>query len=398
MAATAGPTRVEAPTPEQLVERARSLALTFRKRSEAERAARRLPVESVDELKASGLFKVFQAERNGGFEMDVATHLAVVSAIAEGCPSTAWVVGVVHAHSWMMSHYPEQAQVDVYGDNPDAVVSAVIRPRGQAVKVDGGYRLSGFWPFGSGCEHADWLLLGAPIVDESGNKLDEGDLLLPTTDAELKDDWLVDGLRATGSCSIVVDDVFVPEHRYLSLPGLHTGRTPGAALHSGPLVDASPVPVLSIALTGASIGAARGALADFLDQVKDRTLTYAGHTQAQWSVTHAKLGDAAVRIDEAQLLLERSAKLIDEHAAAGTPMPAQLRATVRMDCGQSVRRCMEATEMLYLATGGSGLKSTNRMGLLLADLRAMNMHALLDIDTNREMYGRVLLGLDAPLV
>jgi 3-hydroxy-9,10-secoandrosta-1,3,5(10)-triene-9,17-dione monooxygenase len=408
-------------TSDQLVAAARDLAPCWQARAEADPAARRLPNETVDELRASGLLRVLQARRNGGHEADLTTHLEVVSAIAEGCPSTAWVVGVVHAHSWMLSHYPVEAQDDVYGADPDALVSAVIRARGRAEKVDGGYRLSGFWPFGSGSEHAQWLLLGGQIVDPAGGDgaarvIDEGDLLVPAGDVELADDWFVEGLQATGSCSIKADGVFVPEHRFLSIAALGAGQTPGSDAHGdGWLHRAASVPVLAFALTGAAIGTARAALAEFLAVVPNRSVNYAPPlaaasslrpgplrpvdiAQADWPTTHRMVGDAAIRIDEAELLLRRSAASIDDHARRGEPMAKELRARVRMDCGEAVHRCLEAVDMLYLATGGSGLRSTNRIGRLLRDLQAMNMHALLGIELNREMYGRILLGHEAPLV
>ncbi|MDH3680818.1 MAG: hypothetical protein OEV40_12800 [Acidimicrobiia bacterium] len=398
---------VEAPTTDELVECVRCLAPIWRDRSIAVSDRRRLPDETVDELRAAGLLRVLQARRNGGFELGLSTHLQIVSAIAEGCPSTAWVVGVAHAHSWLLGHFPPAAQDDVYRPDPDALVAAVIRARGRAERVDGGYRLTGRWPFGSGCEHADWVVLGAEIVDASGRAVDEGDLLLPAADVVLNDDWHVDGLRATGSCSISVDGVFVPEHRFLSLGALAAGTTPGIGHHpNGWLHLASPTPVLAIALTGAAVGAARAGLEEFVRLVPSRTVAYvqpppgdgAGMIQSDWSATHRLLGDAAIRIDEGELLLTRSAAAIDDHARRRAPMERELRARVRMDCAQGVRRCLEAVESLYLATGGSGLQSSNRIGQLLRDLQGINLHALLSIETNREMYGRVLLGLEAPLV
>ena len=107
-------------------------------------------------------------------------HLDTISSIAEGCGSTAWVSGVVHAHSWLLSHFPEQGQDDIYGADPDSVVAAVIGPRGSATRhADGSHTLSGFWPFASGNENASWLLLGAVVRDEKGDVVDEGDFAVP---------------------------------------------------------------------------------------------------------------------------------------------------------------------------------------------------------------------------
>src|SRR5690606_28378219 len=161
-----------------------------------------------------------------------------------------------HAHSWFMALFPEAAQQETYGANPDAIISAVISPRGKAQIVEGGYILNGFWPFGSGCEHSDWLFLGAEVLDGKGQVVDAADLLVPTADVTIKADWNVVGLRGTGSCSIVAKDVFVPKHRYLSLPGSIEGRAPGVAIHDGWLYRSAVVPVLTLALAPAALGMA----------------------------------------------------------------------------------------------------------------------------------------------
>src|SRR5262249_39259510 len=156
-------------------------------------------------------------------------------AIARGCGSTAWCMGVVHAHSWLVGSFPEQVQEETYGANPDTFISAGVAPRGEAQPADGGYHPNSFWPFSSGAQHAQFLLLGARILDASGAVIDEADLLVPTRDITINDDWNVAGLRGTGSCSVVAKDVFVPRHRYLSLPSLIEGKAPGVVLHEGSL-------------------------------------------------------------------------------------------------------------------------------------------------------------------
>ena len=185
----------------QLVARAASLVPTLRARAAEAEQFRRLPDVNVAELRSAGLFKVLQPRRCGGFEMSLHTHIDTVAEIARGCGSTAWCMGVIHAHSWLLGSFPQAAQAESYGANPDAIVCAVIAPRGKARAVAGGYRLDGFWPFASGCQHADWLLLGTEIAGEGGTVVDAAELLVPARDIVIRDDWNVVGLRGTGSCS-----------------------------------------------------------------------------------------------------------------------------------------------------------------------------------------------------
>jgi len=389
------------PNHAQLVARATSLVPTLRAREAEAEQLRRLPDANVAELRAAGLFKVLQPRRCGGFEMSLHTHIDTVAEIARGCGSTAWCMGVIHAHSWLVGSFPQEAQAESYGANPDAIVCAVIAPRGKARAVAGGYRLDGFWPFASGCQHADWLLLGAEISDEGGTVVDAAELLVPARDIVIRDDWNVVGLRGTGSCSIVANDVLVPKHRYLSLPGIIAGEAPGAAAHDTSLYKGAAVPVLVLAITPAALGMAEAALAAFKERLPGREIAYTEHEiQIDSPTTHRQVADAATRIRVARLLLHRCADEIEAAAARGEMMEFTARARVRMDCAHAVRQCMEAAEILYLACGGSGIAETNPVQRAWRDLHAVNMHGALTLETNQVMYGRILLGLkpNTPLI
>src|SRR5690242_17149847 len=389
------------PDHDQLVASAASLVPTLRARAAEAEQLRRLPDANVAELRAAGLFKVLQPRRYGGFEMSLHTHIDTVAEIARGCGSTAWCMGVIHAHSWLIGSFPQEAQAESYGANPDAIICAVIAPRGKARAVAGGYRLGGLWPFASGCQHADWLLLGSEIADEGGTVVDAAELLVPAGDIVIRDDWNVAGLRGTGSCSIVANDVFVPKHRYLSLPGIIAGEAPGAAAHDTSLYKCAAVPVFVLAITPAALGMAEAALAAFKERLPGREIAYTEHEiQVESPTTHRQVADAATRIHVARLLLHRCADDIEEAAARGEMMEFTARARVRMDCAHAVRQCMEAVEILYLASGGSGIAETNPVQRAWRDLHAVNMHGALTLETNQVMYGRILLGLkpNTPLI
>ena len=115
--------------------------------------------------------------------------------------------------------------------------------------------------------------------DESGAVIDEGDFAVPSSSIERKDDWFVNGLTGTGSCSVSVENLDIPAHRFLSLPGLIMGNSPGASLHEGWAHRCAPVPVLALALTGGAIGIARQALRDFPALVKGKTIAYTADDQ-----------------------------------------------------------------------------------------------------------------------
>jgi 3-hydroxy-9,10-secoandrosta-1,3,5(10)-triene-9,17-dione monooxygenase len=388
-------------TAKEAVARARELIPELRERAAQTALDRRLPQANIDALRRAGSLKTIQATRNGGYALGIRSHLDVMSALGRGCGSTAWVAGVVQAHSWLSSHFPEQGQDDIYGHNPDAVVSAVIGPRGKAVRTADGYRLEGVWPFGSGCERADWLLLGGIVFDDDGNELDQGDFMVPTSSVTIKDDWYVSGLAGTGSCTMVVTGVDVPDHRFLSLPGLIMGNSPGAGLHGDDWVQrCAPVPVLTIALCGGAIGIAKQALAEFPSVIKGKVIAYTADPQEPHPFTHIRLGDAASRIREGELLLYTVADELDSTAQAKGEVPLLRRAEMRNDCAAGVRRLLEGVEILFRESGATGVRTSSPMNRALADLQAINNHGLMKLETNQEMYGRLLLGLEpnTPLI
>ena len=394
-------TTISAPTiVDDVVARTRALIPELRQRAEATAANRRVPVENIAALRAAGSLRTIQSTRNGGLGLSIRAHLDVVSALARGCGSTAWVAGVVHAHSWLLSHFPAQAQDDVYGADPDAVLSAVIGPRGRAVKTADGYRVDGVWPFASGCERSDWLLLGAMVLDGEGQVIDAGDLLVPTSTVTIKDDWHVTGLTGTGSCTVTTAGLEVPVHRFLTFPWITEGPTPGAGLHDDWVQRCAPVPVLTIALCGGAIGIAQQALEDFPALIRGKIIAYTDDPQEPHPMTHVRVGDAASRIREGEVMLYAVADELDEAAHADVELDLLTRARMRVDCATAVRRCLEGVEILFQESGASGIRTSSPLCRGLADLQAMNNHGLLKLETNQEMYGRLLVGLEpnTPLI
>jgi len=380
----------------RLVEKAQLVASEIKPRVRDTEQARRVPVENMERICDEGLLTVIQSKNCGGHELSMRAHLDVLSAIAEGCSATAWVLGVMHAHSWLLAHFPQQAQDDVYKKNPNTMISAVIGPRGKAVrKSDGTYVLNGFWPFGSGCQLSKWLLLGAEVFDEKGEFLDLADLLIPTSDAKIQDDWYVAAFQGTGSNSLVVKDLEIPAHRYLSLMGLLKHDTPGITdNYTGWLHKAEPVPVLTIALCGGAIGLGRAAKKQFMENIQGKKVIYTEHVQTEWASTHITLGKAASQIDAGELLIDRAANDTDRLAQAGEQMSMEMRGRMRMDCSHGVRLILEGTTELYIAGGAAGIAIKNPMQQISRDLHATNMHGLLLIEPSAEVYGRILLGLE----
>jgi 3-hydroxy-9,10-secoandrosta-1,3,5(10)-triene-9,17-dione monooxygenase len=387
----------DSPSADELKARARALVGDLKRLAPEAEKLRRLPKESVELVRGAGLFRTIQPKSCGGYAVSMRAHVDVVSTIGEGCSAMGWVLGVCQAHSWMLGHFPRAAQEEVYGKDPDTIVSAVIGPRGRAVKqIDGSYVVNGVWPFGSGCEHSQWLLLGSEVHDAAGGLIDEVDLLIPTHEIEVRDDWHVAGLQGTGSNTLVAKEVRVPAHRALSLPPWLEGQSPSFEVDDAVwLTRAQAIPVLGLCISTAALGIARDALAEFRRIVPGKKIVYTGHVSDEWIPTQTNLGHAAAMIHAAELVLYRAADDIDAEARAGRRMSAQMRARIRMDCSYAVRTLMEAVDKLFIHSGATGLSLKGSIQRAARDLHAINMHALLLFETSAEIYGRVLLGKES---
>src|SRR5438552_8876016 len=151
----------------ELLQRAEALVPVLRERAAKAEELRRMPDETIEDSHRSGLFRILQPKRVGGSELPFRAIVELVATISRGDGSTGWVLANLAAHHWLLGMWPKEAQDEIWGQSPDNLVgSALIFPRGRARPVDGGYRLTGRWPFSSGVDPAAWNLIGAITSDE----------------------------------------------------------------------------------------------------------------------------------------------------------------------------------------------------------------------------------------
>lgn len=403
---TPKPIAVEDTLPVDMVARAAALTDTVRDRAAECEDGRRLPDATARDFEATGLAKIWIPKRFGGYEFDLQTGLDTLYEVARGCASSSWCLTVYQQHSWIVALYPEEAQQETLGAEPDFHIGAVLSARGTARKVDGGYVVNGFWPFASGCDHGTWIALGAALVEDDGTPIPlektihglEGInyrlFLMPIGDVENRGDWNVAGLAGTGSHSIVVKDVFVPDHRALNVPEAIEGRSPGAKVNTAPLFQAPYYPFLNTALAGPAPGIAQGMLDNFLERADGRHVMPLNMKQSDMVRTHRQIGDAAGKIRAARLLLADSAAKVTAAAEAGGEMSMADRIACRHNAALAVDYSYQAGEILFFASGGSSLSLSSPIQRSLRDLLAVKSHYFMDLDGLHELTGMVDLGRD----
>jgi 3-hydroxy-9,10-secoandrosta-1,3,5(10)-triene-9,17-dione monooxygenase len=221
---------------DEAVRRARALVPVLRTRADGAEGLRGMEPDTLADLHRTGLFRLHQPRRWGGMELPFVAIFDIPAEIARGCASTAWNVGNLAIHHWLLALYDERAQEEVWGKDPDALIaSGIAFPQGHGRRVDRGFVVSGFWNFSSGVDHCGWNML-AVLVRDGERVVDHRTCLVPRADYEIVDDWQVLGMRATRSKSVRARDVFVPEHRALCMYLTRGGHGfPGATVNDRPL-------------------------------------------------------------------------------------------------------------------------------------------------------------------
>ncbi|MER6346594.1 acyl-CoA dehydrogenase family protein [Streptomyces sp. NPDC001595] len=376
-------------------ERAAALVPLLRENAARTERDRKVAEENIAALTEAGLFRMTVPRRLGGEEVNLRTFVEVSSELARGCGSTAWVATLVNVCNWMVGLYPERAQREVWGDGPDARVCGVLAPSATTRAVDGGLVVTGRWGFASGSLHAQWAVLGIPVVDASGAQIDQGSALIPLSDLTIEDTWYVAGMRGTGSNTLVADEVFVPEHRILSVTEAVEGKY-RTEHEDEALFRSALVPVLSLVLAGPQVGLARAGMDVVSGSLaKGKGISYTFYERASEAPsTQIQLAEAAQLIDTATLHLLRAADDIDTWAASGELMPFGTRARVRMDTGYIARRSREALDLLLSVQGAGSFAEANPMQRIWRDQETGSRHAIVNPAIASELYGRALLGVE----
>ncbi len=374
---------------------AKRLAPIFRQRALEAEKIRRMPDESIADIVAAGLPRICQPKRFGGAELPWDALVEVSMELAKGCGSQAWVSNVFGEHSCHLAHFPDEAQHDVWDGDPEALISTSYAPSGAAERVDGGWQLSGRWGFSSGVDHSSWTMVGVLLPDDDATKAqDHGHhfMLLPAKDRTILDTWETLGLAGTGSNDVVVDDVFVPDHRILDSRLTAQGKSPGAVHNAAPVYKMPHLGFAQPALAGVTVGMAMSAVADFEAMLKTRKVR--GKALADLTNLQLRLAEASAEVEAARLLTMTTATDNMALLNSGKILDLADLGRSRRNAAFAVKLAKAATQRMFEATGGHGIYISESIQRAFRDVQAAASHIALGWDLSGMIYGRQALGLD----
>jgi 3-hydroxy-9,10-secoandrosta-1,3,5(10)-triene-9,17-dione monooxygenase len=369
--------------------RAREIVPVLRGRAQKCEEARVLLPENEKLLHETGLFRFHQPKRFGGMELPFVAVVDIVSELARGCPSTAWNVGNLGCHHWILGYYEPETQHELWDANPDVLIaSSIALAAGRGKKTTDGFVVSGKWPFSSGVDNSDWNML-AVTVYEDDKAVDWRLCLVPKKDYKIIDTWYAMGMVGTGSKDIEVNEVFVPERRALALARCRGGlQHPGAALNTGALFKVPVVASAGHPLSATALGTAEGAFDHVKEVFAKRTGTYTGAKVSDFQAVQVKLARARCLIDSARYLMRQSALVFQEQE--GLELEAKLR--LRAQNAFAVSQAREAVETLWSFYGANAIYTRDPLQRYLRDVQAAGQHFSFNFDIAGAAFGSVALG------
>ncbi|MEV6446302.1 acyl-CoA dehydrogenase family protein [Amycolatopsis sp. NPDC051716] len=383
----------ETPSRAELLRRAKELVPLLQKNALRTEEERRLPEDTVEALTKSGLLKMRIPKRYGGYESDMGTVMDVLAELAKGDGSTSWTVAVWAISSWMLGLFPDEVQDEVHS-TPDVRVCGILSPTAMAKSVDGGLVVNGKWSFNTGAQQSHWNTNAAVLAHPNG-EFEPIMIAIPSSDLMIVDDWHTAGLRGSGSVTSIAQDVFVPQERVLSMGPVLAGQHRSVLNADSPIFKAPFMPTACATVSATALGLAKAAKDAFFERLPGRKITYTSYeNQAEAPLTHLQVAEATTKIDEAEFHANRMADLIDTLGPTDHEWTIEERARVRLDMGAVAQRAKEAVDILNTASGGSSIYQSVPIQRIERDVQTLNLHAIMHPNTNLELYGRILCGLE----
>lgn len=384
-----------ATTERELIDTVKSLTPLLRDNAALAERQRKPVDEVMKAIEDTGVYRWFVPKKYQGYEYSLTGFMELGMSLGEGCASHAWVTTFCMEHNWLLSLYDQPAQDDLLGSRPYIIAPGSLAPNGVATPVDGGYKITGRWQWGTGVMHSDWAMLGVvtPVPGRESPMMAMH--VVPIEDVEIIDTWYVEGMVGTGSNDIAVEDVFVPAHRLVDLAAVRDGTSPGAQLHDSYLYKMPMLPVLGLTATAPLVGAANNAVRLFEERMLGRTVYGTTSKQSERAIAQSRLAHAKVEMQSIINQLFHVAGEVEQWGERGEPCPELERARLRVEIGHIVRRARNVVRDAVEACGASAHFLDNPLQRALRDLNTASCHTVFDLDVSTEIYGRLLVGLPA---
>ncbi|MGF1735684.1 p-hydroxyphenylacetate 3-hydroxylase oxygenase component [Photobacterium satsumensis] len=380
--------------PNPLLEKMQAILPTIAANAGQAELDRTPPEENIRLLREVGFFRALQPKAYGGSEISLPEFTDCVAALAGACGGTAWGASLLATHSHQMAMFSKQAQDEFWGDNPEATASSSIAPFGKTEETEGGVIFNGDMRWSSGSDHGDWAILGFLRTDVSGNKVYCFGVV-PRHEYSIIDDWYAAGMRSSGTKTLVLKDVFIPEHRIETAKGMMEGYSAGFGLYPDSDIFYTPYrPYFACGFAAISLGIAERMLEVYKEKTKNRVRAYTGAKVGAATPALMRLAESTHQVAAARAFLEKTWEEHKEHGERKEYPSADTLAFWRTNQAYAVKMCIQAVDRLFEAMGGMSWFNDNEGQRLFRDSHMTAAHAYTDYDVCAQILGRQLMGLE----
>ncbi|HCH56157.1 MAG TPA: acyl-CoA dehydrogenase [Rhodospirillaceae bacterium] len=379
---------------QNMIDAARSMVPILLSRARKAEEDRAVPQQTFDEFADKGFFRIHQPERFGGKAWDISMMVRLGAELGQGCGSSCWIFSNLAVQNWILGMHNPEAQEDVWGGNPAALIASSFPGKGGKVeRTDGGLVANGLWSFASGVDFADWNNMQVFVPPERSEGSPEHRFaLVPKSDYRVVDDWYSPGLAGTGSRTIRLDNVFIPEHRTIPSTKLMGGPSPGSEINPGALYRLPPLTLGTKVFASPALGIAKGGLGMIEEDLSGRN-TVGNAPMAELPTAQVRISEAGAQIEAAEALLLKDCADAMEIAEAGGVPDIKHRARWRRNNAFAVQLCVRALERLNPLVGARGLKPENDFLRMFRDVHAASLQITVAWDIQAVNAGRIRFGL-----
>jgi 3-hydroxy-9,10-secoandrosta-1,3,5(10)-triene-9,17-dione monooxygenase len=379
---------------DEAIERARALIPLLRQYAAANEKATRLVPEVLAALHENGMFRYLQPKSRGGMELDFVAYFDIPEMLGRGDASASWVVSNLGSHHRGLALWPREAQEEIWGASPDTLIaSGIAYIQGAAHKVEGGIELSGKWGFSSGVDHSQWEQLACIVKDADGKPIDWRMCQVQRPDFEVIDDWQTLGMRGTGSRTVTCKNVFVPEHRALSMHVANPAHEfPGLRIHTNTMYQVPTSALGGHCIAGSMTGNATAMLELTTDMVKQRSTNYTGAKMRDFQSVQLRIGMAGAKIDAVRTWIRNDCIEAHNVYRAGGKLDMETRLRYKRNCAMGMKMLGEAVDSLYEMCGAAGIYDTSPMQRMYRDQHAAAGHFSFSTDAQLAPWGLMALG------
>src|SRR5262245_1433878 len=377
-----------------LLARVERIGALIREGAPAAEADRRLNGAVYDAMYDAGLFGMQAPRAHGGLELHPVETMRVLEAVAKLDPSAAWNLTMNQAIAAYAAWLPAEGARELFNEGPTTVAGA-LNPPAAARRVDGGWRITGRCPFGSGCHNAKWLAMPAVEMDGDRPKVDPATgqpapfgVFFPRTEATILDTWHTLGMRGTGSTDYAVEELFVPDHLTVPVAPL-ANPAPG---FEGPLYRLWPWTAILGEAT-VSVGVAAAAVERAVELCRAKTPAYNATPSREQQLVQFQLGKARARVEASRdTLYSAAAAAYDDVVGSGALLSVESKIRLQLATCFAAEACAEAVRFVDDAVGASSIRTTQPFERHFRDAHTLLQHSSKS-SARYGSAGRLMLGL-----